>query len=214
MPLAGRDEALRAVDAVLGALPGRGSALLIRGARGHGRTAVLQAARERAEARGCAVLWGAGTRDEPGPPYAGLNALLRPLRGVDTFAPGHVDRFSAGVAVLDALAEAAASRPFVVLIDDADWLDEASQALLAFAGRRVTGVAIALVVTAGADALRDTGLPEVTLAPLDQAAAESVVAEHALPPRLARAVVDRAEGVPAALTELARETARRAGRRG
>jgi DNA-binding CsgD family transcriptional regulator len=203
MALAGREDALRALDALLTQLPRQGGALLFRGARGLGRSALLEVARERAEAAGYAVLAASGTAGG-----TGLHELLRGLRAdIEGPAPEHadaVDRLRIGVAVLEALASAAAERPLVVLIDDAHRLDERSRELLAFAGRRVVAAPIAFVVTAEGQALSDAQLPEVELRPLDSAAAREVLAPFALPERLADAVLAQAEGSPVALTELAR----------
>lgn len=214
MALAGREDALRALDSLLTRLPRQGGALLFRGARGLGRSALLEVARERAEAAGYAVLAASGTAEETAPPYAGIHQLLRPLRAnVEAPAPGRadeVDRLRVGVAVLEALTGAAAERPLVVLIDDAHWLDERSRELLAFAGRRVVAAPIAVVVTAEGQALRDAHLPEVELEPLDRAAARELLGPFALPERLADAVLAQAEGSPVALTELARAARDRA----
>src|SRR5687768_12399078 len=97
MTLLAREDALCAVDAVLSALPLRGGALLVRGARGMGRTAVLEVAAARAEALGFAVLHGSG--DD------GLGRLLRPVLPAGVLEG--LDRFGASVAVLEALVDAA-----------------------------------------------------------------------------------------------------------
>lgn len=194
MRLIGREDALRAVDARLSALPRRGGALLIRGRRGLGRSGVLEVAAARAEGLGFAVLAGGGE--------AGLDRLLRPLRPA---GGASLDRLGASVAVLEALAEAARRRPIVVLVDDAERLDAGERERLAFAARRLDAIGVAVIATASASGTG--GFDTVDLAPLRDDDARSLLAGYGLPRRVEDAVLATAEGVPLALTELTREAA-------
>lgn len=75
-----------------------------------------------------------------------------------------------GLAVLSLLSEAAAERPLVYLVDDAQWLDRASAETLGFVARRLLGESVVLVfavrdgvaqeVLAGLPRLRVEGLPQ------------------------------------------------------
>jgi len=227
--LCGRSEQLAAIDQLLGGMrSGRAGALVLRGEAGIGKTALLEAAADKAA--GARVLRVTGVESEAELPFAALHALLRPaldqigalpgrqaaaLRGAFGLAEETVpDRFLVGLGVLSLIAELAEDRPVLVLADDAQWLDRASADALVFAARRLQAERAAVLVAA-----RDEppgaglpGLPELRVGGLDQAAAEQLAGTG-----LVRAVRDQliaeAAGNPLALIELSRglSAAERAG---
>jgi DNA-binding CsgD family transcriptional regulator len=144
------------------AAAGRGAMLVIEGPPGIGKTALLQAVRDRAEADGWRVLSARALEGERDLAFAGVRQLLDPvLRGCSPeeaaellsgaarpaaalFGGDPVDaRLGAdpGFAVLNALywvlAELADVCPLLIAVDDAHWLDLPSLRLLDFLAPRV-----------------------------------------------------------------------------
>jgi len=78
--LLGRDRELASLAAMLDhAASGTGSALLIQGEAGIGKTALLAQARQEAAQRDMLTLACSGVRSEAGLPFAALHQLLRPV---------------------------------------------------------------------------------------------------------------------------------------
>jgi DNA-binding CsgD family transcriptional regulator len=157
------------------ALTGDGGALVVRGGSRAGRAAVLAAA----PAAGLHRLDTGGVPAESGLRGAGLHRLLRPLLPHVAALPrpqaaellrvlghraGRVDRLVLGTAVLDLLTAAAADRPVLCRVECAELLDPVSLGALGFAGRRLTGSRVALLIAAGPGAEEALdGLPELAL---------------------------------------------------
>jgi pimeloyl-ACP methyl ester carboxylesterase len=79
----GRDEELAVIERLTrNARIGRGAALVVRGHAGIGKSMLLVAAREQAEAAGMAVLATNGAEAEAALPFAGLHQLLAPWLAV------------------------------------------------------------------------------------------------------------------------------------
>src|SRR5215472_10295012 len=219
--LCGRSEQLAAIDRLLeGMRSSRAGVLVLRGEAGIGKTALLDAASEKAS--GARVLRVTGVEPEAELPFAALHALLRPaldeigalprrqaeaLRGAFGLAEEAVaDRFLVGLGVLSLIAELAEDRPVLVLADDAQWLDRASGDALAFAARRLYAERAAVLVAA-----RDEppgaglpGLPELRVGGLDRAAAEQLLAGAGLVAAVRDQLIAEAGGNPLALIELSR----------
>jgi AAA ATPase-like protein len=87
------------------------------------------------------------------------------------------DRFLVGLAVLGLVAEIARERPLVCVVDDAQWLDQASAQVLAFVARRLQAESVGMVF-----AVRDphevpelVGVTELSLAGLPDEAARTLL---------------------------------------
>lgn len=207
----------RLIEAARG---GRSAVLVLRGEPGVGKSALLEAMEDRTN--GCRFTRTAGVEAEMELAYAGLYPLCRPfLADLDRLpAPlaealgtafGLVsgptpDAFLVGLAVLNLFADAAADKPLVCVVDDAQWLDKMSELILAFVARRLNAEAVVMII-----AVRNgiehgfTGLRELELAGLDRADAQTLL-EMALPglvdPRVKDRIVAEAQGNPLALLEL------------
>lgn len=227
LPLLGRDRECRLIsrllDDVRGGDGGWGSALVILGEAGVGKSALLAAAAGLARDRGFSVLQTAGVQSEANVPYAALHQLLQPvLPWVDSLPASQRDavraafamsdapapnRFLIGLAALELLSEAAGNAPLLLIADDAHWLDRATADVLAFVARRVQWDPVVLLTAARETRdgpLADSGLPELMLGGLDEAAARDLL--RARFPELTTLVRERllqeAEGNPLALLEL------------
>jgi hypothetical protein len=67
------------------------------------------------------------------------------------------------LAVLSLLSEAAGKRPLVCVIDDEQWLDQASAQALGIVARRLAADPVGLVFAARVPGSELTGLPELTV---------------------------------------------------
>ena len=205
---------------------GRSGVLVVSGEAGIGKTALLEHARTTAAASGFRVEGSGGVEAEAQFAFAGLHQLCAPLMdradalpdpqqaalGVvfglrDGAAP---DGFLVGLATLNLLSEVAEDGPLLCLVDDAQWLDQASAQVLAFVARRVAAERLALVF-----ALRDdagdghplASLPELRVVGLGDRDARALLtnAVHApLDDRTRQTIVAEARGNPLALLELPR----------
>ncbi|WP_433012932.1 LuxR C-terminal-related transcriptional regulator [Kribbella sp. CA-294648] len=210
--LRGRDRERAIVQEVLDAArDGRGSALVITGGVGAGKSSLLRSA----PTTGFRVLTANGVPAESALEPAGLHQLLQPvadvpesLRQATGLAAGTPSStFTLYAEVHRLLAELATEKPVLVLVDDAGSLDRPSLEALAFVARRVTGhrLAVLFAMEPGRDLL--AGLPVLPLGPLDDAAAMELLSDLnplGLSEDLAEQVLHLAGGNPVALTELAK----------
>ncbi|HYY85355.1 MAG TPA: AAA family ATPase, partial [Beijerinckiaceae bacterium] len=202
---------------------GQSAVLVVRGEAGVGKTALLHYCAR--QASGFRVARIAGVESEMELPFAGLHQLCAPVLGrlgalpepqqvalgvaLGLSSGPAPDRFLVGLAALGLLAEVAAERPLLCLVDDAQWLDGASGQVLGFVARRLLAESVAIVF-----GLRDptrgrelSGLPELRLAGLPENDARALLAT-VIPGRLDERVRDRliaeTRGNPLAILELPR----------
>jgi DNA-binding CsgD family transcriptional regulator len=199
------------------------SVLVIRGEAGIGKTALIEHAINSAPDLACARVVGFEAEVELG--FAGLHRLLapwsagmahlpKPQRAALGAAFGEIgdtapDRFLVGLAALTLLADAASSHgPLVCVVDDAQWLDQASLEVMAFVGRRLYAESIVLMF-----GVRDipeplaalAGFPDLHLSGLDDEAATKMLTQlgaSLLDGHAVQRVLDESGGNPLALVEL------------
>src|SRR5437879_2757276 len=159
--LVGRDSEMTLLTGLIKeVVRGRGSAVLVEGEPGIGKSALVRAAVTQAPEAGCQVFWGAG--DELGqalpllPFLDGLrvrepsanarqNTIVRLLRG--EMAADRGTDVSAALAeqLLALVAEQCAIQPTVLVIDDLQWADPASVTLWGRLARTVQQMPLLLV---------------------------------------------------------------------
>jgi DNA-binding CsgD family transcriptional regulator len=188
-----------------------------------GKSALLDYLSDRAA--GGHVARAAGVESEMELAYAGLHQLCAPildhldrlpvpqrdaLSTVFGRSAGAVpDRFMVGLATLTLFAEVAEQRPLICLIDDGQWLDQATAQILGVVGRRLLAERIAVVCAArteaGDDVLR--GLPELSVRGLRGSDARALLLANVAGPLDAAVcdqIVKESHGNPLALFELPR----------
>jgi DNA-binding CsgD family transcriptional regulator len=227
--LVGRHTEREAVERLLtDARAGRSGALALLGEAGLGKTALLEHARSLAAQSGFRVESSVGLAAETQFAFGAVHQLSSSLMGrVDALpepqqtalrvafgqqAGAAPDRFLIGLAVLNLLAEAAEEEPLLCIVDDAQWLDEASAQVLAFVARRLGAEDVAMLValrdpTDDGDIRAFAGLPELRLTGLAERDARALLAAAVRTPlddEVRDRIVAEARGNPLALLELPR----------
>ncbi len=200
---------------------GQSRVLVVRGEPGVGKTVLLDYLAGQAQV--CRVVRAAGIQWEMEVAYAGLHQLLAPmldrleqlpvpqrdaLRTVFGLGAGPApDRFLVALAVLSLLSEVAAERPLVCVVDDEQWLDQASAQALGFVARRLAADPVGLVFAARVPGAELAGLPELAVGGLAEGDARALLDSALTGPldtRVRDQIVAEAEGNPLALLELPR----------
>jgi DNA-binding CsgD family transcriptional regulator len=204
-----------------GAREGHSAVLVIRGEAGIGKTELLRYTAR--QASGFRVAHVTGVEAEMELPFAGIHQLCVPLldhlgalpppqqEALNValgLASGEApDRFLVGLAVLGLLSAAAEDRPLLCLVEDVQWLDDASGLIVGFIARRLLAESVALVI-----AVREPntahdfdGLTELPLRGLGEDDARALLM-RAVPGGLDERVRDRivaeTRGNPLALLDL------------
>ncbi|WP_433158645.1 helix-turn-helix transcriptional regulator [Kribbella sp. CA-247076] len=208
---------------VAGVRAGRGQVLVVRGEAGIGKSALLNHLAHNAE--GCRVARASGVESEMELPFAGLHQLCGPMLNLAEELPppqraalsvafgiefgGPPDRFLVGAAVLSLLSEVADRKPLLCVVDDAQWLDQASAQALTFVGRRLFAdrIGIVFAVREPVTAPEWRGSPELVVGGLPDEDAGALL-DSVVPGRLDEHIRDRivaeTRGNPLALLELPR----------
>jgi len=220
--LTGRRAECDTLDRLVAAVhAGESQALVVHGEPGVGKSALLEYLA--GHAPGCQVARAAGVRAEMELAYATLHQLCAPMLPYLDRLPGPQqdalrtsfgmssgtapDRFLVGLAALSLLSSVAEDKPLICLVDDHQWLDQASAQVLAFVARRLEAESVALVFgtrVVGGDL---AGLPELAVEGLGTADARALL-DAALTgpvdPRVRDQIVAETRGNPLALLELPR----------
>lgn len=222
--LFGRDRELGAVlELTEGARRGRSSALVVRGEAGIGKSTLLDAVASRVA--GFRTLRAQGVAFEAELTFAGLHELLGPVTDdLDRLPPPQaaalraalaldgvreVDRFSVYAATLSLIGLIAEAAPLLVIVDDVQWLDDASAGALAFVARRLHAEPVAMLFALRGELsgpFAGRVLPELTLEGLTGADAAALTG-HLLGRPVVQTVGEQLAGAtggnPLALREMA-----------
>ena len=216
----GRTRERRLLDGLVASVEGGGSAGVIIGEPGIGKTALLAQVARTSRAR---VLRVRGSQGEDVLPFAVAADLLRPLaRHFADLPPTQAQALEVALALSDGpapnplaacagalgvLAAAGDEEPLVILVDDAHWVDVESARLLAFVARRLSTEHVVMLFaireqTAGA-ALPAWDLPTLRLTGLSPADCLELGRRLglAVPEHLLTAVAIATGGNPLALLE-------------
>jgi DNA-binding CsgD family transcriptional regulator len=200
---------------------GESRVLVVRGDPGVGKTVLLDYLAGRASAAGCRVARAAGAQTEMTLAFAGLHQLCAPMMDHAVRLPGPQrdalrtafgisagpppDRFRVGLAVLSLLSEVAGQQPLVCVIDDHQWLDQASAQALGFVARRLAADPVVLVFAAREPGGELAGLTDLEVTGLAAGDARTLLESALTGPLDARVldlIVAETQGNPLALLEL------------
>jgi DNA-binding CsgD family transcriptional regulator len=220
--LRGRARESAELEELLGAI-GRGESrsLVLRGEAGIGKTALLEHLVESASE--VTVVRAVGVESEMELPFASLHQLCAPfveeldrlpvpqrdaLRIIFGLSAGPPpERFLVGLGVLSLFSEVAENRPLLCVVDDAQWVDEASALALAFVARRLMAEPVAIVFATRAPSTELGAIPELEVRGLSASAARRVL-DSAVPLKLdddvSERIIAETRGNPLALLELPR----------
>lgn len=200
--------------------------LVLHGEPGVGKTALLDYVGERAA--GCRVIRASGVESEMELAYAAVHQLCAamldrldylpvPQRDALSTALGQTigpapDRLLVGLAVLNMFSSMAEVEPLVCLVDDLQWLDQASSQTLVFVARRLAAESVGLVLTTRVVNPELKKLPTLEVNGLTETDARALLETVLATPLDARVrdqIIAETRGNPLALLELPRSLAGR-----
>src|SRR4051794_13260616 len=200
---------------------GESRSLVLRGEAGIGKTALLEYLI--ASAPDATVVRAVGVQSDMELAFASLHQLCGPLldrlEGLPTpqrqametvfglTAGAAPDRFLVGLAVLSLFSEVGEQRPLLCVVDDAQWLDQASALTLAFVARRLLAEPVAIVFAArepGEELLHVSELVVAGVRDRDARALLSSAVQFKLDERVRDRIIAETRGNPLALLELPR----------
>jgi hypothetical protein len=214
--LVGREPLMEAVAGPLVELTqGRGALLLLSGEPGIGKTRLAEEIVARARALGATVAWGSSWRGDAAPPLWPWMMVLRELTGStavldqpgpETPTASAAARFKQLDSVLAVIRAHARAHPLVIVIDDLQWADAGSIAMLTFIASALRNSSCLIVATSRSGEMRRDDVAELsrvgtTLAvpPLDDDAAAALLRDAVgarVSPDAEAAIVQRAAGNP------------------
>jgi DNA-binding CsgD family transcriptional regulator len=200
---------------------GSSGALVLHGEAGIGKSSLLEYVAEHAV--GCEIARATGVQSEMELAFAGLHQLCRgmfdllyrlpgPQRGALSTVFGldagpAPDGFLIGLATLGLLSEAAEKKPLICVIDDHQWMDQASRQVLAFVARRLGAESLGLLFATREPGDELAGLPRLPidgLAPADARRLLDSVLIGSWDEQARDQIVIETQGNPLALLELPR----------
>lgn len=224
--LVGRQQESNLLEAALErAVDGGGSAVLLRGESGIGKSALLEWTGKRAHELGFTVLRVVGAEAETEFAFGALHQATWPLLQRSHALSSHQrdalesafgaragtppSGFAVGAAALALLDEAAQSSPLLLVLDDLHWIDSSSATVFAFLRRRCAELPLVIVGASRPDGAAAEAWPTepVEVRALSRPDAASLLQQRY--PELAATATDRlldeAAGNPLALVELPRQ---------
>ncbi|HEY9306881.1 MAG TPA: AAA family ATPase [Microbacterium sp.] len=221
--LHGRVTEIEALTGFVRGESGGGTVLLLSGEPGIGKTALLEVAADVAEDAEIRVLNSTALEYEAALVFGGLSQVAAPLLDhLSELAPVHraalsvicgletgrvPEQLIAGAAILALITVGSQAAPLLLVVDDAQWLDRASAMALAYAGRRLPGKDVRLLVAARPNpggVFERGGFPVHTVEPLADDVADAFLADRF--PALSRGarerILDVAQGNPLGLLDL------------
>jgi DNA-binding CsgD family transcriptional regulator len=218
--LRGRAAECAVLDALVGDIRrGESRSLILRGGAGIGKTALLEWLIE--SASGLTIGRAAGVESEMELAYASLQQLCAPLleplerlpapqrRALEIVFGLSVgaapDRLLVGLGVLSLITEVAAERPLLCVVDDVQWMDQASARTLGFVARRLLAEQVGIVFAARERGQGPEHVAELEVRGLHPDDARALLLEH-VPGPMDTAVCDQivaeSDGNPLALLAL------------